>query len=166
MCLGHAKTPSLLRQITLLKNTVDYSSVFFPTSPPRPPRKTIAGSGINCKFVVQVTGGYARPRDLRYFRLFLSPILDAFIWTDFKDRPSWSAISRVLLFEYSFLSALTSSFDHKPLTDLFFFAITRLLCVWLCPAFAICSVYYNQYQRGKQALFFVTIEKNNRRANT
>ena len=69
----------------------------------------------------------ARPRDLRCFFDFLRPIVSALPITDRNDRPSWSATSCVLLFANSFLSCLTSSFDHKPVTSFFFFAITRIL---------------------------------------
>ena len=69
---------------------------------------------------------YDRPRDLRYFFVFLSPILDAFFFTASSGRPNLAAILAVGLFGKSFLSNATSLFDHKPLTS-FFFAIVQFL---------------------------------------
>jgi hypothetical protein len=66
--------------------------------------------------------GYDRPRDLRYFFVFLSPIRDAFFFTVSVDRPNLAATLAVGLFGKSFFSKLISLFDHKPLTS-FFFAI-------------------------------------------
>jgi len=70
----------------------------------------------------QLLSGQARPRDLRYFFDFLSPILEAFFFTVSVERPNLVATFAVGLFGKSFLSKLTSLFDHKPLTS-FFFAI-------------------------------------------
>lgn len=84
------------------------------------------GPGVPCflgKPRSTIIGSYARPRDLRYFFVFLSPIFCALPITDRKDRPSSSATSCVFLFANNFLSSLTSSFDHKPLTSFFLFAI-------------------------------------------
>jgi hypothetical protein len=64
-------------------------------------------------------GAYDRPRDFRYFFVFLSPILDAFFFTVSSDRPSFAAILAVGLFGKSFLSRATSFFDHKPLISFF-----------------------------------------------
>jgi len=66
--------------------------------------------------------GYDRPRDLRYFFVFLSPILEAFFFTDSTGRQSLAATLAVGLIGNSFFSKLISLFDHKPLTS-FFFAI-------------------------------------------
>lgn len=63
--------------------------------------------------------GYDRPRDLRYFFVFLSPILDAFFFTVSSDRPNLAATLVVGLFGKSFLSKATSFFDHRPLTSFF-----------------------------------------------
>jgi fructose-specific phosphotransferase system IIC component len=57
-----------------------------------------------------------------YFFDFLSPILDAFFFTVPSDRPNLEATLVVGLLGKSFLSKVTSLFDHKPLTS-FFFAI-------------------------------------------
>lgn len=73
-------------------------------------------------FCSHLLSGYDRPRDLRYFFVFLSPILDAFFFTVSVDRPNLTATLAVGLFGKSFLSKLASLFDHKPLTS-FFFAI-------------------------------------------
>jgi hypothetical protein len=70
--------------------------------------------------------GYVRPSDLRYFFVFLSPILDAFFFTVSSDRPNFTATLAVGLPGKSFLSKATSPFDHKPLRS-FFFAIVQIL---------------------------------------
>jgi len=54
-----------------------------------------------------------------YFFVFLSPILEAFFFTVSIDRPNLAATLAVGLFGKSFLSKLTSLFDHKPLTSFF-----------------------------------------------
>ncbi len=72
--------------------------------------------------------GYDRPRDLRYFFVFLSPILDAFFFTVSSDRPNLAATLAVGLLGKSFLSKATSLFDHKTLTS-FFFAMYDSFCL-------------------------------------
>jgi len=67
-------------------------------------------------------GSYARPRDLRYFFDFLSPILYAFLCTVLAGRPNLAATWAEGLFGKSFLSRLMSLFDHRPLM-VFLFAI-------------------------------------------
>jgi len=69
---------------------------------------------------------YDRPRDLRYFLVFFSPILEAFFFTVSVDRPNRAATLAVGLPGKSFLSKPTSLFDHRPLT-IFFFAMAILL---------------------------------------
>jgi len=78
--------------------------------------------GFHQEVCSHILSGYDRPRDLRYFFDFLSPILDAFFFTVSVDRPNLAATLVFGLFGKSFLSKLTSLFDHKPLTS-FFFAI-------------------------------------------
>ncbi len=58
-----------------------------------------------------------------YFFDLRSPILEAFFFTASVGRPSLAAIWAVGLFGKSFLSRLTSLFDHKPLMSFFFFFV-------------------------------------------
>ena len=59
-------------------------------------------------------GGYARPRDLRYFLDFFSPILYAFLSTVLAGRPNLAATWAVGLFGKSFLSRLMSLLLNRP----------------------------------------------------
>ena len=64
-----------------------------------------------------------------YFFDLRSPILDAFFFTASVGRLSLAAIFAVGLLENSFLSKLTSLFDHKPLTSfLFVFLFFAIVC--------------------------------------
>jgi len=76
--------------------------------------------GFQQSFCSNFLSGYDRLRDLRYFFVFLSPILDAFFFTVSSDRFNLVATLAVGLFGKSFLSKATSLFDHKPLTSFFF----------------------------------------------
>jgi hypothetical protein len=90
----------------------------------------------SCRSVYsQLLNGQTRPSDLRYFFVFLSPILGVFFFTVSVDRPNLAATLAVGLLENSFLSKLASLFDHRHILYFSFLSFFGLVCL---------QPYYNQ----------------------